>query len=446
MNTIDSIKQNFSGEIIVQGDPEYVQASTVFAFKGSPAVIFRPATTEDVTLAILYAKDNSLTLSIRSGGHSNAGFSTNKDGVVIDISKINSVKVIDEVNNIVRIGAGAKWVEVAKEFQNHNLAITSGDTKTVGVGGLVLGGGIGWMVRKYGLTIDNLVAAEIVTADGRTLRTTEKENADLFWAIRGGGGNFGVVSYLEVKAVKVENVFFGTVMYAFEDLAKLLKDWSDYMRTADELLTTTFMIMPAMGPNPAGIMILVCYGSGDDAAAAKAIDPLKKLGKMNMQDINKMPYASVLQDVHAPSGVTIIVKSTFVEKFSDKFIKTIAESHGKESGRFLMIRSIGGAMNKVPADSTAFAYSNSEALLIAPMFLPPKATEEVIQKILKPWQEIKSFGKGAYAGFISTNTAEDVQDVYPKATYEKLAKIKKKYDPLNIFNQNYNIKPGKKVM
>lgn len=441
MNTVDAIKQKFSGEIIMPGDSGYEEAGTAFIFKGTPKVIFIPDNEKDVATAIEYATDNSLTLSIRSGGHSNAGFGTNNGGVVIDLLKINTVKVIDEANHIVRIGAGAKWGNVAKELQNHNLAITSGDTKTVGAGGLVQCGGIGWMVRKYGLTIDNLVAAEIITADGKILRATEKENNDLFWAIRGGGGNFGVVTYFEIKAVKVENVFFGTIMYKFEDVAKLLKDWSSYMKTADTLLTTTFMIMPAMGPNPAGIMILVCYGSSDDAAAAKAIDPLKKMGKMNMQTINKIPYASILQDAHVPSGVTIIVKSTFIEQFSDELIELIARSHGKESGRFLMIRSIGGALNKVPADATAFAYRDSEALLIAPMFLPPNATEEITQKILTPWQEIKAFGKGAYAGFISTNTVEDVQNVYPKVTYQKLAKIKKKYDPQNTFNQNYNIKP-----
>jgi FAD/FMN-containing dehydrogenase len=159
------------------------------------------------------------------------------------------------------------------------------------------------------------------------------------------------------------------------------------------------------------------------------------------QNINKIPYANVLQDAHPPAGVTVIVKSTFVENFSDELVETIAKSHGKDSGRFLMIRSIKGAMEKVPVEATAFAYRKSEALIIAPMFLPPNATEEIIQKIVKPWQEIKAFGKGAYAGFISTNTEEDVNDVYPKEIYERLAEIKKKYDPQNNFNQNYNIKP-----
>lgn len=438
---IRELKKNFSGEIILPDDSEYETARNVFAFQGKPAVILRPSAPDDIANAITFARNNSLIISVRSGGHSGAGFSTNNGGVVIDLSKIDTVEIIDEPNHIVRIGAGAIWADVAKKLQEKNLAITSGDTKSVGVGGLILGGGIGWMVRKFGLTIDNLIAADIVTADGSLIHTSESEHTDLFWAIRGGGGNFGIVTHFEIKAQPVQKVLFGMIMYSFENLQELLKGWRDHMLQADDLLTTTLMVMPAFAGNPAGVMILCCYGNDDEIAAMKAIDPLKRLGKMVTSNVNKIPYADVLQEAHPPPGVEVIVKSTFVEDFSDDLINSIDKTHGKETGRFLMIRSIGGAINKIPVDATAFAYRKSKFFIVGPMFIPPNASKEVIEGTLKPWKDIAIYGVGAYSNFLSTVTEEDVHAVYPDVTYERLAKIKRIYDPHNIFNQNYNVKP-----
>jgi FAD/FMN-containing dehydrogenase len=438
---ISDLKTQFTGVIILPGDPNYELASTAFVFKGSPAIIVQPKNDQDALIALQYAHENKLLLSIRSGGHSSAGFGTNNDGMVIDLSFINKIEIIDEVNQIVKIGTGAKWGDVAKKLQEKGLAITSGDTKTVGVGGLILGGGIGWMVRKYGFTIDNLVGATIVTANGKILHISEKENADLFWAIRGGGGNFGIVLSFELKAQSVSEVYFGNIMYGLENLATVLKGWRDYVRKSDELLTTTFMIMPAFPNSPAGIMILFCYGGNNEVAANKAIEPLKKLGIFLNASINKIPYADVLQDAHAPDGIQIIVKSTFVEDFTDELIHQIETTHGKDANRFLIIRHIGGAINKVPATATAFAYRKSEVLLFAPMFVPLTATSEEITKAGEPWNKIAKYGKGAYSNFLSTTLGEDIKAIYPEETYNRLVEVKKKYDPENLFSQNYNVKP-----
>lgn len=438
---ISDLKTHFNGDIILPGDPNYELASTAFIFKGSPAIIVKPKNDQDVVIALQYAHENKLLLSLRSGGHSSAGFGTNNDGMVIDLSLINKIEIIDEINQIVKIGTGAKWGEVAKKLQEKGLAITSGDTKTVGVGGLILGGGIGWMVRKYGFTIDNLVGATIITADGKILHISEKENADLFWAIRGGGGNFGIVLSFEVKAQSVSEVYFGSIMYGIENVSAIAKGWRDYVRTSDELLTTSLMIMPAFPNSPAGIMIQCCYGSNNEANANKAIEPLKKLGTVFNASINKVPYAEVLQDAHAPGGIQIIVKSSFVEDFTDELIHEIETTHGKDKNKFLIIRHIGGAVNKVAADATAFAYRKSEILMFAPMFVPLTATQEEITKAVEPWKKIAKYGKGAYSNFLSTTTEEDVKAIYPEETYKRLVEVKKKYDPENLFSQNYNVKP-----
>ncbi len=212
LSGIDALRKNFSGEIILPDNASYEQASMAFIFKGAPAIVLKPKTPADVAMGIQYARSNSLLLSIRSGGHNGAGLGTNNGGLVIDMSLINTVELINKEKRIVRIGTGAVWGDVAKKLQEYGLALSSGDTKSVGVGGLALGGGIGWMARKYGLTIDHLVAAEIVTADGNVLHTNAAEHHDLFWAIRGGGGNFGVVTYFEFEAKPATQVYSGMII------------------------------------------------------------------------------------------------------------------------------------------------------------------------------------------------------------------------------------------
>jgi len=437
MKDIETIKQTFSGDIIVDGDALYDEAATTLMRKGNPAVIFCPKNNEDVIAAIAYAKSNGLVLSVRSGGHSGAGHSTNDDGVVIDLSHFKDIEVIDEQEHLVRIGGGAKWGDIAKTLGEHNLAISSGDTKSVGVGGLTLGGGIGWMVRKYGLALDNLVAADIVTADGKTLHLSKTDNPELFWAIRGGSGNFGVVTHFEFRAHPIKNVVAGTITYKLDDTNKLIKGWRDVMRQAPEELTTMFLIMPSFGGNPAAAVIMACYAGDDEAVAMQAIEPLTKLGDAIGKDIKQKEYAEVLEEAHPPQGMKIIVHDTFIKDFSDEVIEAIA---GQE-GLVLQLRYLGGAMNRVSADATAFAHRENEVLVVSPTFVGPSATDEEIDKALEPWNKIEAFGNGSYCNFLSDASEKSITASYPEATYDRLVQLKKQYDPANIFNQTYNIKP-----
>ncbi len=436
-----SLRNTYKGEIITPEDEAYGKVCDTPFFKGKPAVIFRPKDAQDVALSIKFARDNSLETAIRSGGHSGAGFSTNNGGVVIDLSLINETKVIDGPNRIVQIGAGATWGNAARALHRHGLAISSGDTLSVGVGGLTLGGGIGWMVRKYGLAIDNLVAADVVTANGELVRASKDENPDLLWALEGGGGNFGVVTAFEFVAQPVRKVFFGNIVYGLDNLAELIAGWRDGMRKAPEELTTMLVTLPSFMGMPPAAIVMCCYAGDDQAAADKALKPFRELGKVLSDDVTLKEYFEVLQEAHPPQGMYGIVKNGFVKDLDDKLIQTIAGSYSGEAGPILQIRSLGGAMNQVAADETAFAHRDYEALIICPTFVPLEATPEMKANALGVWNKIAAFTDGGYINFFSEHD-ENIYRMYPKPTYNRLAAVKKSYDPQNFFSQNFNIKPN----
>jgi FAD/FMN-containing dehydrogenase len=440
-DAIQQLKSSIAGEIALPGSPAYEQASAILITKGTPAVVVLPRQTEDIPKILSFARAAELTISERNGGHRNAGHSTNDGGIVIDTRHLNAVAVIDEQKRLVRVGAGATWEAVAKALQPRGWGISSGDTKTVGVAGLALAGGVGWMVRRDGLALDNVAAVEIVTADGTVLRASATENQDLFWAVRGGGGNFGIATSFEFIAHPVDHVYAGMVMYDLQDLRQLLLGWRDYMRTAPEELTTMFLVMPAnpaFAGMPASAIIMICYAGGDEATAMQAIEPLLGLGKVINKDIQRKPYADVLEEAHMPEGIKVITNNAFIRELSDEIIDVIC----KNSGQILQIRSVGGAMNRIAPDATAFAHRDNEVLIVAPTFVAPDATGAAIDEALKPWQHIAAFSSGAYVSFFSEATAEALSAAYPPATLERLAQIKKQYDPENIFSRNYNIRPA----
>lgn len=423
------------------GHKDYEAASKTLMTKGAPAVVVRVANAKDVAAAIAFARANDLLLSVRSGGHSGVGHSTNKGGMVIDVTRLNEVKVIDEAQHLVRIGSGALWGDVAKKLEEHGLVLSSGDTRSVGVGGIALAAGVGWMVRKYGLTIDHMRAAEIVTADGRILRVSETENPDLFWAVRGGGGNFGVATYFEFVTHPCGKVYAGNITYSFDKLRDVLKGWRDGMRTAPEELTTMLVVMPsspAFGNMPPMVILMCCYAGNDKTAAMSALDPFLKLDGMQSQDVTEKDYAEVLEDAHPPDDMHIVVRDAFFEDFSDEMIDTMVA----QEGQLYQIRSVGGAMNRVPSDATAFAHRSSEILIVSPVFLAADASDADVQKALVPWNALAKFGKGAYVNFFTEDTPDLVHQGYPPDTFKRLSQIKKQYDPENVFNQNFNIPPA----
>lgn len=428
------LETSFSGEIITPNDTEYESLSSGTIKKGSPGIIARPKDQSDIAQIINFSKHNNLKISVRSGGHSNAGFSTNDGGLVIDLSYFKQIELIDQENSIVKIGGGATWIEIADTLSDQNLVISSGDTKSVGVGGLTLGGGFGWMLRKFGLTIDSLEAAEVVLANGEVVRASQQENSDLFWALKGGGGNFGVVSSFEFRAHKIDGFFAGSFIFDRASATEVLAGWRDYMRRAPLELTTSLVASPKFGDQPAGLMILTCYAGIDSKAADEAIKPLKELPGFLSHDFATRKYSEILEDAHTDFGdMRGYINSTFIKELSDKNIDVLLS----DDSRILMIRGLGGKMSQIDPEESAFGFRDNEVMVVSPSFVLKNASSSELDEVKRKWKPFKEIGRGMYVNFLSDD--EEISEIYPPKILKKLKIVKQKFDPENIFNQNYNI-------
>ena len=443
-SALDALRRVFGGDIIGTGAADYESARrTVFA-RGTPAVVLRPRSVGDVQAAVRFAAREGLVLSVRGGGHGHAGFGTNDGGVVIDLGKLADVSVIDKHRHLVRIGGGATWGQVAAALGPHGLAISSGDTKSVGVGGLTLSGGIGWMARKYGLALDGVAAAELVTADSEVVLASAEENPELFWALRGGGGNFGIVTSFEFLAHPTRDVFYGKMAFPASEAAVLLQGWAEYLRTAPEELTSVVNLAnPAVGGHEAPVEMYVAFDDHDTQLAARAIDPLRRLGTVISDDVAQEPYADVLVDgIVPPPSIQVAVRSAFVDKESVPVVLHIlAEASASPWSPLIAIRSLGGAISRVPADATAYAHRQAQLLIVTTAAGPKTAVESAHPVLEKLWEGLAPHVNGGYANFLGTATDEDVAAVYPPQTYERLAAVKRRYDPENLFARNHNVRP-----
>lgn len=432
-------------EALRPGDDGYEDAARVFVTTGRPAVIVRPRNVAEVASAITLARRDGRTLSVRSGGHSPLGHGTNTGGVVIDLAHLDGVQVLDAGRRLVRIGAGATWGRVSAVLDSHGWALTAGDTASVGVGGLTLGGGFGWMVRRYGLAIDHLVGARVVTADGRLLTASDKEHPDLFWALRGGGGNFGVVVDLDFLAQPVATVHFGSVSYRLDDVASLIARWRDAMRAIPEEVSSTLMLMPRMPGAPASARVLLCCVAdpgADDFEVDTEIDPLLGIGTVTEAHIRECRYPEILEDGSAPPGLRMVLRNTLVPDLDDATIAAITRLHDAGGPTAVAIRSLGGAFGRVSPYATAFAHRDAEAMIVCAAMLPRAASDADVRRVLEPWRPVAAHGTGSYLGFQGSAGAADIAAVYPPATYDRLARVKRAYDPGNVFRLNHNIEPG----
>jgi FAD/FMN-containing dehydrogenase len=433
-------------EVLRPGDDGYDDAARVFFATGRPALVVRPRDADEVAAAVRHAVRHHLAVSVRSGGHSALGHGTNTGGMVLDLGNLDTVDVVDGDRRLVRVGGGAIWGRVAAALDSHGLGLTSGDTKDVGVGGLTLGGGIGWMVRKHGLAVDNLLGARVVTADGELVAASAGENPDLFWALRGGGGNFGVVVDFDFVAQPVTTVHFGTVAYQLDSVTDLVRRWRDAMRVAPEELSSTLALLPPMGDGPRQAMLLLCY-AGDPgtpvARADEAIEPLLELGQVVQASITEHRYADVLEDAQTlPPGLRLRLRNTLVRTLDDEVVAAIEQLHAGPTPAMVALRSLGGAVARVPADATAFAHRDAEAMVVGGFVLPEQLPTEAVQQALAPWDAVAALGSGTYVNFQGSATAADVAAAYPPATYARLAEVKRAYDPGNVFALNHNVEPA----
>ena len=443
---ISSLTSAITGSVLTPGDDAYLEAATVAKGPGTPAAVVQPMDAADVAAAVAFARDNGLVLSVRSGGHDSLGRSTNDGGLVVDVRSIADV-VVDA--DLVTIGGGARWGDVATALAPHGLALSSGDTQSVGVGGLTLGGGVGWFVRLWGLAIDSLVSAEVVLADGRVVTASEASEPDLFWAIRGGGGNFGVVTRFTFRAHPLpDGVVSGAIDLATDaDLATVFSAWRDAVRTAPEQLTTTYMGLPPFGKQmPASSQIVFVWAGGNLDEAAAAIAPLLEIPGVTGHTISAMAYADVLMDeqpdaaeVDAPA-IAMVDDNGFAATFDDDLIAELVAVKRELGDTVLMVRLLGGAYGRVAPDATAWGYRDTEAWIISAAFYPEgEIYDAQAPRARALWSRLDPWLAGMYGNFSSLT--DPVERMYPPATLARLRAIKRQYDPANVFHRTHNIRP-----
>jgi FAD/FMN-containing dehydrogenase len=454
-----NLKSKFQGSLIKSKDREYDEARSVWngMIDKKPALIAQCASVDDVVNALNYAINEKLIISVRGGGHNVAGYGTCDGGIVIDLSLMNQVE-LDLANQTVRVGGGATWGEVDKVTQPHGLAVPGGVVSTTGIGGLTLGGGYGYVRRKYGLTCDNLLSVNVVTADGKVINAGEHENEDLFWGLRGGGGNFGIVTSFEFKLREVgPEVMAVETWYSMEDAKKVVKGWRDFMETAPDEVSAEMVFWggPDISDLPdhmrkRPVAIATAVYCGDVKKGQELLKPLQRMAEPLLDLSGPTSYIDLQQsfDPFFPAKEQrYYAKSLFLNELSDNAIDRII-SHVKSRPDYRILVDIwqmGGSVARVPEDETAYSGRSMPWLLaIDSTWDDPSEDERVINWSRAFWSDMHSHSSGGmYLNFpgLGEEKAELLIATYGQAKYQRLKSLKKKYDPENVFSLNPNIEP-----
>ena len=453
---IDGLKSRFRGDILGPRDAGYDEVRQIWnaMIDRKPALIARCTSVEDVVHAVNFARTNNLLVSIRGGGHNIAGNAVCDDGIMIDMSPMKNVTV-DLKTRRAKVDPGCTLADFDKAVQVHGLATPLGINSTTGVAGLTLGGGFGWLSRKYGMTVDNLLSADVVTADGRQVRASAAENADLFWGLRGGGGNFGVVTSFEFQLHPVgPNVLSGLIVYPFDQAKEVLTQFARFTETMpDELnvwmVTRKAPPLPFLGADVHGkeiVVLALCY-AGDPAVGAKLIEPLRTFGTPIGEAVGVQPYTAWQQafDPLLAPGARNYWKSHNFSELSEGVVDTIIRYAGALPGPQceIFIGTIGGQTTKVSPD--AMAYSSRDAKYVMNVHGRWETAAED-QKVIAWAREFFAKSQpyasgGAYINFLTQEESDRIAFAYGD-TYQKLVEVKTKYDPTNLFRMNQNIKPA----
>lgn len=450
--SLDDLRFRLDGQLITAGSAEYDEARQVqdITVRAEPLAIVRAANAGDVAAAVRFATAGNLSLSVRSGGHSLARHSMIDDALVIDLSAMKGVN-IDPESGVARVQPGATSGDLAGPASEHGLALTTGDTASVGMGGLTTGGGIGFMVRKHGLTIDSLLSAQVVTASGEIVTASETEHPDLFWAIRGGGGNFGIITEFTYRLARVPQILGGDLL--LPATPETVRGYLEYSSTAPDGLSTIGNIMyappaPFVPEEYVGTLVLdiiVCW-TGDLEEGQQAIAPLRALASPVADTVRPMPYKDIyLSTGHQEMRHGFSLRSMFADELSDEAIETFLDAMRNASSPYslLHLRGLGGAMARVDNDATAFAHRDARYLVgvIAVWLEEAEGPVPHHAWTVETWNRIRHEGRGVYVNFITAEGNERIHDAYPPATLARLTEVKRAYDPDNLFRFNQNIAP-----
>jgi FAD/FMN-containing dehydrogenase len=449
---VDALRDRFSGRLIGPDDPDYDQLRTVVAggIDRHPAVIVRVSDANDVAQAIALAREQGLELAVRSGGHSGPGFGTTEGGLVIDVRDLKALE-IDPETRTAWAGSGLTAGEYSTAAAEHGLATGFGDTGSVGLGGLITGGGVGYLSRKYGLTIDNLLAAEVVTADGQVLQVDAERHPDLFWAIRGGGGNFGVVTRFKLRLHPVDGIVGG--MLILPATAETVAGFIEAAEHAPEELTTIANVMNAP-PMPflpdevhgqVVIMGMLAY-TGDRDSGLRAMEPFRALAEPLADQLRPMAYPEMFppepEEEYHPLAVA---RTMFVNRIGPADAEVIVERLNASDAtlRAVQLRVLGGAVNRVPVEATAYAHRSSRIMVNVAAFYEGEqdraAREAWVNDVVA---RLDQGDPAAYVNFLVDEGQERIRAAYPGAAWDRLVEVKRRYDPENVFRLNQNVPPA----
>jgi FAD/FMN-containing dehydrogenase len=450
MISISRLRTTLSGQVIAPDDAEYDKARTVFpgGIDRRPAVIIRVADATDISRVVSLARETGMELAIRSGGHSAAGHGVSDGGIVLDLSAMRALD-IDTEQRVAWAETGMTAGEYTTAAGAHGLATGFGDTGSVGIGGITLGGGVGYLVRKHGLTIDSLLAAEVVTADGQLLRVDAETHPDLFWSIRGGGGNFGVATRFKFQLHQVDTIVGG--MLFLPATPDVIASFIAEAEAAPEELSTIANIMPAppMPFVPAehhgklSIMAFLVY-AGATEAGERAIAPFRSLATPIADMVKPMRYPELYPPDDESYHPTAAARTMFVDTVDRRTAETIVDylQASNASMRVAQLRVLGGAMARVPADATAFAHRASRIMVnVAAFYIGPE--DRVVREA---WVSdfaaaLRQSDTGLYVSFLGDEGEDRIRAAYPGTTWDRLVAIKRRYDPNNLFRLNQNIPP-----
>ena len=450
-----TLKTNVKGYVVLPDDPRYDEVREIWnaMIDRRPAVIVQCAEASDIAVAIAWARENGVEISIRGAGHNIAGNAVCDNGIMIDLSTMKNVR-IDAPNKRAYVEPGATLSDFDSSAQVHGLATPVGINSTTGIAGLTIGGGFGWLTRKYGLTIDNLISAEVITADGNKIRTSENENPDLFWAIRGGGGNFGVVTEFEFQLHPVgPEILAGLIVFPFSQAKQVLTQYRNFLESAPKELNVWVVLrkappLPFLPESVHGkeVIILPVFYVGDIAEGEKLIEPLRSFGDAYGEHIGTQPYIEWQQafDPLLIKGARNYWKSHNFTELPDGALDVLVEFAGKLPSQAceIFIGCIAGASNCVSADATAYRHRDAKFVLNVHGRWDEAAHDVMCIAWAREFFRASApyASAGTYVNFMTEEEGDRVVAAYG-ANYERLVQIKKRYDPENIFHLNQNIKP-----
>lgn len=448
--SIPELRTQFSGQVIAPDDTEYDTARTVVAggIDRRPAVIIRPADAAEVAQVIRVARESGHELAVRSGGHSGAGHSVSEGGVVLDLTALKGIE-IDAEAGVIHAQTGLTAGQYTTAAAEHGLATGFGDTGSVGIGGITLGGGVGYLSRKYGLTVDDLLGAEIVTADGQVLEVDADNHPDLFWAIRGGGGNFGVATRFTYRAHRLDSVVGGIlilpatpeVVHGFVTEAADASE--DFSAIVNVMPAPPMPFIPAEQHGKLVVMGLVCYAGSADAGE-KALAPFRALATPLADMVRPISYPEMYPPEPEGYHPTAVSRTLFADTFDAAAAELVVSRLTEFDApmRVVQLRVLGGAISRVPAEATAYAHRDRNLMLNVAAFYEGADDKPAKQA----WVEdlaatLHNGAPGAYVNFLSDDGPARIGEAYPSATQQRLAEVKRRYDPTNLFRLNQNVAP-----